>query len=97
MSKTLYSKNDLSSKLKLSVSTIDNKIKDGELKYYKIGKSVRFDDDMITEFLRNQTGKMYKQKLFSHKHRDTDVSSLANSFNMVLDNQKGNGDTNEET
>ena len=92
MSKTLYSKNDLSSKLKLSVSTIDNKIKDGELKYYKIGKSVRFDDDMITEFLRNQTGKMYKQKLFSHKHRNTDVSSFASSFNKEV-----NGVQNEKS
>ena len=62
MKQTLYSKNDLSSLLKLSVSTIDNKMGAGELRYYKIGKSVRFDDDMITEFLSGQTQKKYKQK-----------------------------------
>ena len=48
MNQTLYSKNDLSSLLKLSVSTIDNKMGAGELRYYKIGKSVRFDEAMIT-------------------------------------------------
>ena len=47
---------------------------------------------MITEFLRNQTGKMYKQKLFSHKHRNTDVSSFASSFNKVV-----NGVQNEKS
>mgnify|MGYP003146169284 FL=1 len=46
MSNTLYSKNDLSDLLKLSVSTIDNKMNSGELQFYKIGKSVRFDDNM---------------------------------------------------
>ena len=83
MSNTLYSKSDIAEMLKLSVSTIDNKMNAGEIKYYKIGKSVRFDDSMITEFLQTQTGKMYKRKLFTHKHNDTDVSGLANAFGMV--------------
>ena len=83
MSNTLYSKNDLADMLKLSVSTIDNKMNTGEIQFYKIGKSVRFDDSMITEFLQKQTGKMYKRKLNTHKHNDTDVSGLANAFGMV--------------
>ena len=64
MSNTLYSKHDLSDLLKLSVSTIDNKMNSGELEFYKIGKSVRFDDDMINEFLSKQTAKKYKRKQF---------------------------------
>tara|TARA_A100001515_G_C4449569_1_gene169800 strand:- start:140 stop:418 length:279 start_codon:yes stop_codon:yes gene_type:complete len=88
MATTLYSKYDLSDLLKLSVSTIDNKMNSGELKFYKIGKSVRFDDTMINEFLQKQTGKMYKRKHFAHKHRNTDVSGLANAFSMVKDGQE---------
>ena len=54
----LYSKNDLRDMLKLSVATIDNKMKDGSIKFYKIGKSVRFDDEQINEFLKDN----YKDK-----------------------------------
>ena len=54
----LYSKYDLSDMLKLSVATIDNKMKDGSIKFYKIGKSVRFDDEQINEFLKDN----YKDK-----------------------------------
>ena len=83
MSTTYYSKNDLADLLKLSVSTIDNKMKAGEIKFYKIGKSVRFDDDMIKEFLSKQTKKMYQRKTFAYRHKDTDDSGLANAFSMV--------------
>ena len=48
----LYTKYDLVESLKLSVGTIDNKMKDGSLEYYKFGKSVRFDDKQIENFLR---------------------------------------------
>ena len=88
MKQTLYSKNDLSSLLKLSVSTIDNKMGAGELRYYKIGKSVRFDDDMITEFLSGQTQKKYKQKHFAYKHRNTDFSKMGNAFSMIKDDKE---------
>ena len=54
----LYSKYDLRDMLKLSVATIDNKMKDGSIKFYKIGKSVRFDDEQINEFLKDN----YKDK-----------------------------------
>ena len=47
MNTIYYSKYDLAELLKLSVSTIDNKMKAGEIEYYKIGKSVRFDDAMV--------------------------------------------------
>ena len=90
MSTTYYSKNDLADLLKLSVSTIDNKMKAGEIKFYKIGKSVRFDDDMIKEFLSKQTKKMYQRKNFAYRHKDTDVSGLANAFSMV-EGGKSNG------
>ena len=50
MSTIYYSKYDLANLLKLSVSTIDNKMKAGEIEYYKIGKSVRFDESMVNEF-----------------------------------------------
>ena len=88
MSKTLYSKNDLSSKLKLSITTIDNKMKAGEIEYYNIGKSVRFDESMVNDFLSKQTQKMYKRKSFSFRHKDTDVSGIANAFSMVKDGKE---------
>jgi len=88
MNTIYYSKYDLAELLKLSVSTIDNKMKAGEIEYYKIGKSVRFDDAMVNEFLSKQTQKMYRQKSFSYRHKDKDVSGLANAFGMVKDGKE---------
>ena len=88
MSTIYYSKYDLANLLKLSVSTIDNKMKAGEIEYYKIGKSVRFDDAMVNEFLSKQTQKMYRQKSFSYRHKDKDVSGLANAFGLVKDGKE---------
>jgi len=68
----LYSKYDLCETLKLSVATIDNKMKDGSLDYYKIGKSVRFDDNQIETFLR----KFYPKKHLAKSITDVDVSRL---------------------
>ena len=68
----LYSKYDLCETLKLSVGTIDNKMKDGSLDYYKIGKSVRFDDNQIETFLR----KFYPKKHLAKSITDVDVSRL---------------------
>ena len=84
----LYSKYDLCETLKLSVATIDNRMKDGSLEYYKIGKSVRFDESMVNDFLSKQTQKMYKRKSFSFRHKDTDVSGIANAFSMVKDGKE---------
>jgi|TARA_B100000902_G_C27009789_1_gene764184 excisionase family DNA binding protein len=88
MAQVYYSKYDLADLLKLSVSTIDNKMKAGEIEYYKIGKSVRFDESMVNEFLSKQTQKMYKRKSFSFRHKDTDVSGIANAFSMVKDGKE---------
>ena len=88
MAQVYYSKNDLADLLRLSVSTIDNKMKAGEIQYYKIGKSVRFDDSMVNEFLSKQKQKMYKQRSFSFRHKDTDVSGLANAFAKVSDGKE---------
>jgi len=51
----LYTKNDLSKNLKLSVSTIDNHMREGKINYLKIGKSVRFSKPNVKEYLRNYT------------------------------------------
>jgi len=88
MAQVYYSKNDLADLLKLSVSTIDNKMKAGEIQYYKIGKSVRFDESMVKDFLSKQTQKMYRQKSLSYRHRNTDVSGLANAFGRVSDGKQ---------
>ena len=38
---------------------------------------------MIQEFLSKQTKKMYQRKNFAYKHKDTDVSGIANAFAKV--------------
>jgi len=68
----LYSKYDLCETLKLSVATIDNRMKDGSLEYYKIGKSVRFDDKQIENFLR----KFYPMKHLARTITDTEIGRL---------------------
>lgn len=73
----LYSKYDLRDMLKLSVATIDNKMKDGSIQYYKIGKSVRFDDEQINEFLRTNNKKKYTAKMIGD---DYDGSRLGKAF-----------------
>jgi len=47
----LYTKNELSKNLKLSVSTIDNHMREGKINYIKIGKSVRFAELDISGYL----------------------------------------------
>ena len=47
----LYTKIDLSEQLSLSIGTIDNHMKSGNLKFLKIGKAVRFKDSDIDEWL----------------------------------------------
>ena len=51
----LYTKNDLSKNLKLSVSTIDNHMKEGKINYLKIGKSVRFSKPDVKDYLSKYT------------------------------------------
>ena len=64
----LYSKYDLRDMLKLSVATIDNKMKDGSIKFYKIGKSVRFDDEQINEFLKDNYKDKYTARSIGDKY-----------------------------
>ena len=69
---SLYTKYDLVEELKLSVGTIDNKMKDGSLEYYKFGKSVRFDDKQIESFIR----KNYPKKYTASQSTEKDVEGL---------------------
>ena len=55
----LYTKNELSNKLKLSVSTLDNHMKDGRLEYIKFGKSVRFTEANALEYVKKHNTKQY--------------------------------------
>ena len=43
----LYTKRDLAEKLKLSISTLDNHMKEDKLPYIKFGKSVRYTANVI--------------------------------------------------
>tara|TARA_R110000851_G_C13097548_1_gene567659 strand:- start:4950 stop:5162 length:213 start_codon:yes stop_codon:yes gene_type:complete len=43
----LLTKKDLSEYLKCSIGSVDNFMKDGRIKYIKIGKLVRFDKDEV--------------------------------------------------
>lgn len=45
--KVLLNKRELSEYLNCSVGTIDNLMKEGKLKYIKLGKMVRFDKEDI--------------------------------------------------
>tara|TARA_B100000315_G_C14559247_1_gene579701 strand:- start:322 stop:549 length:228 start_codon:yes stop_codon:yes gene_type:complete len=67
---SLYTKYDLVESLKLSVGTIDNKMKDGSLEYYKFGKSVRFDDGQVERFIRNNYPKKYLASKITEKDAD---------------------------
>ena len=63
-------------------------MKAGEIKFYKIGKSVRFDDAMVNEFLSKQRQKMYQLKNLSFKNKDNKVSSFASAFTMLKDGKE---------
>ena len=45
----VYTKRDVRENIKVSIPTIDKHMKLGKLKYFKIGKSVRFTDTDINE------------------------------------------------
>tara|TARA_B100000780_G_C21094123_1_gene441130 strand:+ start:1154 stop:1330 length:177 start_codon:yes stop_codon:yes gene_type:complete len=46
----LLSKNDLKEYLSCSIGKIDLMIKNNEIDYFKIGKSVRFDKNSVDKF-----------------------------------------------
>jgi|TARA_B100001964_G_scaffold147480_1_gene162492 excisionase family DNA binding protein len=70
----LYNKYDLTEILGLSISTIDNKMKDNSLGYYKFGKSVRFSEDQINEFLRKNNREKYTSSMIT----DNQVERIRN-------------------
>jgi len=47
----LLTKNDLKEYLSCSIGKIDLMMKEKEIEYFKIGKSVRFDKNSIDKFL----------------------------------------------
>ena len=49
--RVLMTKRELSEYLKCSVGSIDNFMKNGRIKYHKIGKMVRFDKEDVDEGL----------------------------------------------
>ena len=63
-------------------------MKAGEIKFYKIGKSVRFDDAMVNEFLSKQRQKMYQLKNLSFKNKDNKVSGFSSAFTMLKDGKE---------
>jgi excisionase family DNA binding protein len=47
----MLTKKELAAKLKLSIPTIDRLMKKG-MPFFKIGKSVRFDEEIVNEWLK---------------------------------------------
>ena len=74
--KSLYTKIDLAENLSLSIGTIDNHMKRGNLKYLKIGKAVRFTDQDIDAWLL----KHYTLKYISNSIDEEKVDSIKTSI-----------------
>ena len=49
--RVLLTKKDLCEYLKCSIGSVDNFMKDGRIKYIKLGKMVRFDKDEVNNSL----------------------------------------------
>jgi len=49
----LLSKKELAKYLGVSTKTIERKINEGKIPFYKIGKILRFDQNSIDELLKN--------------------------------------------
>lgn len=72
---TLITKMDLAENLSLSIGTIDNHMREGNLKYVKIGKLVRFREEDIQNWIRTH----YKSKYMTNSISDKQVESLKQS------------------
>mgnify|MGYP001267830144 FL=1 len=72
----LYTKYDLADKLRLSVSTIDNHMKEDKIEYLKIGKSVRFTENAVNNYLQQFDKKRYTAKVIN----DVGVKGLVNGL-----------------
>jgi len=73
---TLYRKIDLVEQLNLSIGTIDNHMVKGSLKYLKIGKSVRFRDEDVNEWIKRQ----YPKKSIAKNITAQDISNVKSAF-----------------
>ena len=72
----LYTKYDLADKLRLSVSTIDNHMKENKIEYLKIGKSVRFTEGAVNQYLQHFDKKRYTAKVIN----DVGVEGIVNGL-----------------
>ena len=72
----LYTKYDLADKLRLSVSTIDNHMKENKIEYLKIGKSVRFTEGAVYQYLQQFDKKRYTAKVIN----DVGVEGIVNGL-----------------
>ena len=72
----LYTKYDLADKLRLSVSTIDNHMKEDKIEYLKIGKSVRFTENAVNNYLQQFDKKRYTAKVIN----DVGVEGIVNGL-----------------
>lgn len=50
----MLTKKEVAAILRVSCTTINNMMKRGDLKYFKIGGSVRFDDDYIERIKKGE-------------------------------------------
>ena len=72
----LYTKTDLAEQLSVSVGTINNHMKSGELKYVKIGKAVRFVESDVEAWIRRH----YPIKYMSKSITDEQIEGIKSSI-----------------
>ena len=75
----VYTKRDVRENIKVSIPTIDKHMKLGKLKYFKIGKSVRFTDTDINDWIR----KSYPQKYLGKNMKKEQLEG----FRKILSNE----------
>ena len=54
MNQNLISINEMAKKLSVPISWIYQRTRTGEIPHYKIGKYVRFDEEMVWEWIKKQ-------------------------------------------
>ncbi len=74
--KELFTKVDLADKLNLSIGTINNHMRDGSLKYIKIGKAVRFSSEDIDKWLVEHYPKKYMTTTITEENIEGLKSSI---------------------
>lgn len=64
MNDNLFTKETLAIKLNVSIPTINRLIKAKKIEYVKVGKSVRFSNDSLKDYLESATMKVQVQANF---------------------------------